>query len=294
MWKRKELKKQAKQTIKKNYWTAVVVCFLIAILTGEFGASINGNSAKEESLSPDYAIMQNQLIMNEQIKQEEVQKVQERQQKIEEFKNSLTDMQLGIANGVNTNINSMTRSQKYIFKIWDAIKLFMANQTVLAVGLILASITAILYLILIAEPLIVAERKYFLTARKGENTRMGVMKEIFRRGSWSNVALIMLLKNIYNFLWFLTIIGGFIKAYEYRMIPYILAENPQMDRKEVFKKSKEMMKGNKWRTFILDVSFIGWIILSILTWGLVGIFYVNPYRVATSAELYEKLKLNEN
>ena len=294
MWKRKELKKQAKQTIKKNYWTAVVVCFLIAILTGEFGASINGNSAKEESLSPDYAIMQNQLIMNEQIKQEEVQKVQEKQQKVEEFKNSLTDMQLRVANGVNTNINSMTRSQKYIFKIWDAIKLFMANQTVLAVGLVIASIIAILYLILIAEPLIVAERKYFLTARDGENTRMGVMKEIFRRGSWSNVTLIMLLKNIYNFLWFFTIIGGFIKAYEYRMIPYILAENPKMDRKEVFKKSKEMMKGNKWRTFILDVSFIGWIILSVLTGGLLGIFYVNPYRVATSVELYEKLKLNEN
>ena len=294
MWKRKELKKQAKQTIKKNYWTAVVVCFLIAILTGEFGASINGNSAKEESLSPDYAIMQNQLIMNEQIKQEEVQKVKEKQQKIEEFKNSLTDMQLRVANGVNTNINSMTRSQKYIFKIWDAIKLFMANQTVLAVGLVIASIIAILYLILIAEPLIVAERKYFLTARDGENTRMGVMKEVFRRGSWSNVTLIMLLKNIYNFLWFFTIIGGFIKAYEYRMIPYILAENPKMDRKEVFKKSKEMMKGNKWRTFILDVSFIGWIILSVLTGGLLGIFYVNPYRVATSVELYEKLKLNEN
>ncbi len=294
MWKRKELKKQAKQTIKKNYWTAVVVCFLIAILTGEFGASINGNSAKEENLSPDYAIMQNQLIMNEQIKQEEVQKVKEKQQKIEEFKNSLTDMQLRVANGVNTNINSMTRSQKYIFKIWDAIKLFMANQTVLAVGLVIASIIAILYLILIAEPLIVAERKYFLTARDGENTRMGVMKEIFRRGSWSNVTLIMLLKNIYNFLWFFTIIGGFIKAYEYRMIPYILAENPKMDRKEVFKKSKEMMKGNKWRTFILDVSFIGWIILSVLTGGLLGIFYVNPYRVATSVELYEKLKLNEN
>lgn len=294
MWKRKELKKQAKQTIKKNYWTAVVVCFLIAILTGEFGASINGNSAKEENLSPDYAIMQNQLIMNEQIKQEEVQKVQEKQQKVEEFKNSLTDMQLRVANGVNTNINSMTRSQKYIFKIWDAIKLFMANQTVLAVGLVIASIIAILYLILIAEPLIVAERKYFLTARDGENTRMGIMKEVFRRGSWSNVTLIMLLKNIYNFLWFFTIIGGFIKAYEYRMIPYILAENPKMDRKEVFKKSKEMMKGNKWRTFILDVSFIGWIILSVLTGGLLGIFYVNPYRVATSVELYEKLKLNEN
>lgn len=81
--------------------------------------------------------------------------------------------------------------------------------------------------------------------------------------------------------------------YEYRMIPYLLAENPKMDRKEAFKKSKEMMKGNKWRAFILDISFILWEILSVLTYGLLNIFYVNPYRVATSVELYEKIKQNK-
>ena len=150
-----------------------------------------------------------------------------------------------------------------------------------------------LYLILLAEPLIVAERKYFIEAKKNEDTKMGVMKEIFKKGNWSNVALIMLIKNIYNTLWFLTIIGGFIKMYEYRMIPYLLAENPKMDRKEAFKKSKEMMKGNKWRAFILDISFILWEILSVLTYGLLNIFYVNPYRVATSVELYEKIKQNK-
>ena len=187
----------------------------------------------------------------------------------------------------------MTKSQKYIFKLWDAIRLFMSNQIVLGVGLTLISIIAMLYLILLAEPLIVAERKYFIEAKKNEDTKMGVMKEIFKKGNWSNVALIMLIKNIYNTLWFLTIIGGFIKMYEYRMIPYLLAENPKMDRKEAFKKSKEMMKGNKWRAFILDISFILWEILSVLTYGLLNIFYVNPYRVATSVELYEKIKQNK-
>lgn len=74
------------------------------------------------------------------------------------------------------------------------------------------------------------------------------------------------------------------------MIPYILAENPKIERKKAFKLSKEMMKGNKWKTFILDLSFIGWELLSIFTLGLLNIFYINPYKVATTVELYEILK----
>ena len=74
------------------------------------------------------------------------------------------------------------------------------------------------------------------------------------------------------------------------MIPYILAENPKIQRKKAFILSKEMMKGNKWKTFILDLSFLGWELLSIFTFGLLNIFYINPYKVATTVELYEVLK----
>ena len=74
------------------------------------------------------------------------------------------------------------------------------------------------------------------------------------------------------------------------MIPYILAENPKIERKKAFKLSKEMMKGNRWKTFILDLSFLGWELLSIFTFGLLNIFYINPYKVATTVELYEVLK----
>ena len=76
------------------------------------------------------------------------------------------------------------------------------------------------------------------------------------------------------------------------MIPYILAENPKAKRKEVFKLSKQMMKGNKWRLFILDISFFGWNFLSVLTFGLLSILYVNPYNAATIAELYMVLRNN--
>jgi uncharacterized membrane protein len=80
-----------------------------------------------------------------------------------------------------------------------------------------------------------------------------------------------------------------VKAYEYRMIPYILAENPHMSKKEVFAASKSMMIGNKWKAFVLDLSFLGWHILSVFTVGILELFYVAPYMYATNAALYEAL-----
>lgn len=109
--------------------------------------------------------------------------------------------------------------------------------------------------------------------------------------SYLNVVKTIFLQNLYITLWsLLFIIPGIIKAYEYKMIPYILAETPEMDTKEVFARSKAMMNGDKWNTFVLELSFIGWQILGIFTCSILNIFYVTPYYYLTLAELYAVLK----
>ena len=70
------------------------------------------------------------------------------------------------------------------------------------------------------------------------------------------------------------------------MVPYIIAENPAMSREEAFLISKKMMMGQKWEAFVLDLSFLGWRILEIATFGILGVFYVEPYIEATFSELY--------
>ena len=101
------------------------------------------------------------------------------------------------------------------------------------------------------------------------------------------------LKNLYIFLWsLLLLIPGIVKAYEYRMVPYLLADYPELSTEEAFRISREMMNGEKMNTFILDLSFIGWYILSGITCNLVGIFYLYPYKYATDAELFLVLKQN--
>ena len=105
-----------------------------------------------------------------------------------------------------------------------------------------------------------------------------------------NVETIFFVK-LFTFLWsLLFIVPGIVKLYEYSMIPYILAEDPNITRKDAFLKSKKMMSGNKWRAFVLTLSFIPWYILGALTFGVVTLFYVQPYHQLTFAALYEELK----
>lgn len=77
------------------------------------------------------------------------------------------------------------------------------------------------------------------------------------------------------------------KVYEYWLIPYILVDNPDMESKEVFALTKKMMTGYKWEAFVLQLSFFGWYMLSLLTCGILSIFYVEPYRAYTMAAFYK-------
>ena len=89
-------------------------------------------------------------------------------------------------------------------------------------------------------------------------------------------------------------IPGIIKGYEYMMIPYLLAENPDMSRQDAFAESKRMMDGNKMDAFVLDLSFIGWFILGAITFNIVNILYTTPYMELAHAELYHTLKNQNN
>ena len=102
--------------------------------------------------------------------------------------------------------------------------------------------------------------------------------------------LAYLLMEIFTFLWsLLFIIPGIVKSIAYSMTPYILNDHPEMSATEAITESRKMMNGHKMEYFLLQLSFLGWIILSSFTWGIL-LLYVMPYMQATSAAFYEKLK----
>lgn len=159
----------------------------------------------------------------------------------------------------------------------------------IGLGTVAVAIAAIAVGILLINPLKLGISRYFLRLQTEEPADWDVA--YFFNHSWENVVKTLFFQGLYIILWtLLLVIPGIIKAYEYRMVPYILAENPDMETNDVLRYSRYLMSGNKWASFVLDLSFILWHILNAITMGLVGLFWLNPYLVSTDAQLYCTLK----
>lgn len=144
--------------------------------------------------------------------------------------------------------------------------------------------------LLVANPFEVGASRFFLestTFHKGDVGRIGMGFSV----NYGNVVLTQFLRNLFIFLWsLLFIIPGIVRAYGYFAVPYILAENPNLDHDRALKLSREMTMGYKGEIFVTDLSFLGWWFLNALTLGILGIFYVNPYVYGTKAEIYRFLR----
>ena len=203
------------------------------------------------------------------------------------WKMVLVGLVLAFINGSGTSVgNSSVRNaaQSDYYR-------YMPPSFLLSV-LVMFSIFTVLALgvtIFLFHPLEIGAQRFFVVSHY-QKAELGELGYGFSH-SYMNIVKTMFLKQLYIFLWtLLFIVPGIIKGYEYRMIPYILAENPEISSREAFDMSRQMMDGNKWAAFVLDLSFLGWMILSVFTCGILAIFYVNPYVSMTGAELYVALK----
>ena len=160
--------------------------------------------------------------------------------------------------------------------------------------LVLIAITAIassvvVGSILVVGPLSVGICVILLKLSRGGKAEIETIFEGFRHGLANNIVA-GLLVSIFTFLWTLLFyIPGIVKSYSYSMTYFILADNPDMAPTDAITLSRKMMNGNKWRLFCLDFSFIGWILLSLVTFG-IATLWVAPYMQQARAEFYESIK----
>ena len=263
MWIRSELKERGKISFKRFYWKSVLVCFICLLLNGGIGSGVSNrisdtytstiNNNYEDDYT-DWEYYDEDEYVDEYYYDEEID---------QEFNNALESFE----------------------------SIFMGGFFVLFIGIIIvAALIGFVIKLLIVYPIEIGKNNFFMGIREEEKT-LDSLIFVYKSGQLKNTIITMFMKGLFQTLWtLLFIIPGIIKAYEYRMIPYILSENPEISRKRAFEISKQMMKGNKWNTFVLDLSFLGWQILSGLTIGILGIFYVNPYVQGTNAELYAYLR----
>lgn len=109
----------------------------------------------------------------------------------------------------------------------------------------------------------------------------------FRGGRYTRVFCALFLVRLFTFLWaLLLIIPGIMKAFSYALTPYILLDEPELTARQAITRSCEIMEGRRWKLFCLYLSFIGWGILSLLTFG-IGFLWLAPYMNASIAAFYE-------
>lgn len=150
------------------------------------------------------------------------------------------------------------------------------------------SIITLALSIFVMLPFYYSEEYVALSVSRGEKVEFDDAFSGFK--IYKKALCLNLLIAIFTFLWTcLLIIPGIIKGLAYSMSNFILRDNPNMTANEAITESRRMMVGNKWRLFCLCFSFIGWILLSILTLGIL-LFWIQPYMNASVAEFYRSLK----
>jgi uncharacterized membrane protein len=160
------------------------------------------------------------------------------------------------------------------------------NQTKSAVFVTLGFLVALL----VACNLQFGFEVAMLRFRRGREDSVNEMLAAGFKEDYGRVLGISLLRAVFICLWaLLLIVPGIIKAYAYSMTAYIAEDNPELGPKECIDQSKIMMQGHKMDLFLLDLSYIGWILLGFLSLG-IGFLWISPWMEMAHIRFYEELK----
>lgn len=283
---RKKLKRLARKDLKTNYFKAVLVSFLFVFIMGGGYQLASQAWFGNEELRDDISTIIGET--KEEVKEEEA-KIDEEDSEVEKVVKEVSRAEKHEAiNGVLAPaFRQISREKSILGHINATFELFVQNKDYGA-GTISFATTMVLIFFYVFVKLVlrVGKNRFFLETRRFKKTFVGRILYPYKTRRVIRMTVTLLMQDVLEGLWWLTIVGGPIKHYQYLMIPYILAENPNIKHKEAFRLSKEMMSGRKWEAFKVDLSLLGWKILELGSFGLSGVFYSEGYEEYIWAEFY--------
>lgn len=298
---RRELKKKARKNLKHHYPIFMVACIIAAFIGTEFIGSLNLTSTK---MFPENIIVESKKVdqaveeaLNGDSKKGKQTTQELKEEIIERDKKDQTKI-LGRSRGVFAMIvNGFSTGSIYVTFI-TGMNSIIGHPNITSIILVSASLLlSFLLWFFLGNMYQVIFRRIFLEGRTYEKVPMQRFLFLLRTKRWYKTAWTMFVTSAFYSLWCLTIIGIAIKRYSYMLVPYIVAENPNIKTLDAINLSRKMMDGHKWECFKLELSYLGWSILGFFTLGITEILYSNPYKVATMTEYYanlRKVKKEEN
>ena len=291
---RKEIRKNAKKYLKRNYWIAVLVTFItVTVLGGGYFYTTNNifknetNTteavAEDNSLNQEYLTESNSDVVND------ILNLVFKSDNNTQNNNSIVNKKT-VGKGILSRVIDKIHNKRVVVGIANSIYILVSGDKFYNFALsLICTIASLLLFFLVKNVIVVGKVRYFLEARRYK-TKVDRVLFPYKLKKTIHISWILFCKQFFQTLWNFTIIGGIIKYYEYMFIPDVLAENPSISRKEAFNLSKELTKGKKWQIFKLYFSVVGWVLLSIVTFGLSDLLFTNPYFEFINAELYMTLR----
>lgn len=175
------------------------------------------------------------------------------------------------------------QAREYRKRAWESLR---NNYWMMLVGIIVVSAIvafANVVSIVIVGTLMVGLNIYFINANAGKEADVIDIFEPFK-DQFTNTLVTYIIKHVFLILWsFLFVIPGIVKSYSYFLVEYLLVYDKELKGQDAITKSRELMDGNKGRLFLIHLSFIGWIILGVLTLG-IGLIFLTPYIKMTEVQ----------
>lgn len=196
-------------------------------------------------------------------------------------------------------ISKFTTDYKALFSLftpsnfnWENIKTFILNnQGDDSLSDIILSLAIILFEVLFLTILRVGGIRYFLKLRKNQSVKFTEIFSDFKNKTAGNIVAVSFVSFLSCMIWtFVFIIPGIIKICQYAAVEYILALRPDIDATEALDLSKTLMKGNKWKFFVLGLSFILWHILGMCSFDILGYLFVIPYQEVTFIGFFSNIR----
>ena len=277
----REVKKEGKKNFISSYWKVVAVVFITIIMTGGSTIYLIGNNFNSKYIS-DLENKNNFEIVREFVNSSSVIK--------DKFDNYVSNSTKGVLSIVVNNIN---KSDSFFFGILNALnQLIFKNSIANGIIILIGSVCTLFYFIFVGNVIKVGKNRFFLESRRYKKTKINRILFAYQDsdGNYKNIAKVMFKKNLYEFIWSFTIVGGIVKHYAYYFIPYILAENPSISSKDAFRLSIDMTRGYKWKMLLTDLSFILYYILGIITLNISNLIFMFPYKESVYAEIYMNIR----
>lgn len=301
-YSRKELKREARNNLKHHYMMYVFACLLALIIQAEFLTSDNLIGVRRQVIDD----ATNAVF--ELYEDPELRRLERAYRVIDEdadsfytaveeglynstFENAQVNEIFGRTRGILNQIINYVTEDTIVSNVYSVVIQFAGSESIAQVILsaLILLIAGFVWLY-IRNVYVAASRRIFLEGRIYKKVPFSRYLFLIRVKRWTRAAMVMALKTIFELFGMMTVVLFPVIHCGLILVPYIIAENPDVRPVEALRLSWNMMKGNKRKVFVLFLSLFGWYVLGFVTLGITNILYANPYFVCCYTEFYSKIR----